>query len=74
MKEPSPEELKQIDARSHELIREFLEHKQQAKALHPEADDARVFEGWAIQKISGLQHSIMHLAAHLRKLQDRLKQ
>ncbi len=48
MNEPSPDELAQIDARSHELIREFLEHKQEAKALDPHADDSRVFEGWAI--------------------------
>ena len=69
----SDHELEQIDARSQDLIREFLEHKQQAKGLQPEADDARVFEAWAIQKISALQHSIMHLATHIRELQDRLK-
>ena len=69
----SDDDMEQIDARSNDLIREFLEHKQQTKARHPEADDARVFEAWAIQKISGLQHSVMHLAAHLRELQDRFK-
>ena len=74
MNDPSEEEFKQIDGRSNDLIREFMEHRQQAKALHPEANDARIFEGWAIQKISGLQHSIMHLAAHIRDLQDRLRQ
>ena len=74
MKEPYPDELKQIDIRSEELMREFLEHKREAKVLEPEADDTRIFEAWAIQKISGLQQSILHLAAHLQDLQDRLRQ
>ena len=55
-----------IDARAEELMREFIEHKNECyshvraespELLQPDGslDDRRIFEGWCIQKIAGLQ-------------------
>jgi hypothetical protein len=63
MNKPTPEH---IDARSDELGREFYQHLQEfysgVRTEHPELlepdgslDERRVFEGWCIQKIAGLQ-------------------
>ena len=72
MKDPLADKLRQIDQTSQVLMQEFLDHRQAAKAQHPDATDASIYEAWSIQKIAGLQHSVMHLADHLRQLQDRV--
>ena len=72
MKDPLADNLRQIDQTSQVLMQEFLDHLQAAKAQHPDATDASIYEAWSIQKIAGLQHSVMHLADHLRQLQDRV--
>ena len=70
MKHTLSDELLQIDQNSQVLMREFLEHLKAAKAQLPAAADEIIFESWSIQKIAGLQYTVMHLAAHLRELQD----
>jgi len=72
MKDPLADQLRQIDQTSQVLMQEFLDHLQAAKAQHPDATDASIYEAWSIQKIAGLQHSVMHLADHLRQLQDHI--
>jgi hypothetical protein len=72
MKDPLADKLSQIDQTSQVLMQEFLDHLQAAKVQHPNATDAIIYEAWSIQKIAGLQHSVMHLADHLRQLQDRV--
>ncbi len=63
MKKPS---TAQVDARANDLMEEFEKHRQefyaQVRTEHPELlepdgslDDRKIFEGWCIQKIAGLQ-------------------
>ena len=69
MNNPESDPLAQIDIRSHDLILEFFEHKKEAMAVHPEAEHSTLFEAWAIQKISGLQHTVIQLASRLEELE-----
>jgi hypothetical protein len=46
------------DERAAELNREFLAHLEEFRRAHPELEPVqkdRVFMGWAIQKLAGLQ-------------------
>ena len=63
MKKPS---TAQVDARANDLMKEFEKHRQEVYAhvraedpglLEPDGslDDRKIFEGWCIQKIAGLQ-------------------
>ncbi len=60
---------RQAKARSHALMLEFLAHKEEFTAVHPEhvGEDQKVFEAWAIQKIAGLQLSVEHLAEQFNR-------
>jgi hypothetical protein len=45
------------------------------QAVHPGDDDPRkVFESWAIQKIAGLQYTVLHLAGKLNELAEQIGQ
>jgi len=60
-----PEEPgKQVDAKTEELIKEFHDHYLEYIKLHPESKDRKddIFQSWVIQKIAGLQLSIMEVA------------
>ena len=65
-----------VDARSHDLMKEFEQHFQQVIETEPTAENRRdqVFQAWAIQKIAGLQLSIQEIAvkfnAHLGAQDD----
>lgn len=47
--------LGRVNARTVELSDEFRQFTRDIKAKIPEFDDRDAFEGWAIQKLSGLQ-------------------
>ncbi len=50
-----------VDARSHDLMKEFERHFQQVIEAELTTEDRRdqVFQAWAIQKIAGLQLSLL---------------
>ncbi len=58
------ENKKRVDEKAQELIYEFQSHYQEYIELHPEDKDRKdeIFQSWAIQKIAGLQLSILELA------------
>jgi hypothetical protein len=58
------ESEKKVEEKTKELIYEFHAHFQEYIKLHPEDADRKdeIFQGWAIQKIAGLQLSILELA------------
>ena len=55
---------RQAEARADELIHEFQAHFKEFAKAHPEhaKQKREVFEGWAIQKIAGLQLCVEHIA------------
>ena len=67
----SQQELKRVDDRSEELIKEFHEHREECNEQGL-ADDRLVFEGWTIQKIAGLQILVENMNDHIRMLGQRL--
>ncbi len=73
IRETDDEPNARVEQKSEELIREFRSHLERYQAKHPEADVRRVYEGWAIQKIAGLQVSVLELAEHLNILTEELK-
>lgn len=66
----SPEN--EVDARANELIHEFHDHFSELIKAHPEHTERKreVFEGWAIQKIAGLQISVEHISKQLTRLEQ----
>ena len=56
--------LKRVDAKTEELIYEFHAHYQSYIEEHPDDTNRKdeIFQAWAIQKIGGLQLSILELA------------
>jgi hypothetical protein len=52
-----------IDGRSQVLMDEFLAHKAEVAAKNPSFTHGQIFEGWALQKIAGLQVSLFWLAS-----------
>ena len=58
------ESEKRVEEKTEELIYEFHAHYQSYIKLHPEDKDRKdeIFQAWAIQKIAGLQLSILELA------------
>ncbi|KAA1242592.1 hypothetical protein [Aquimarina sp. RZ0] len=59
-----------IDAQSKEMIKDFQDHLAEVKEVHPEVNDRMIFEGWAIQKIAGLQVIIKELAKDNQRLRN----
>ena len=70
MRKPKPDPaLRDIDAKTEELMRQFFNFVRQYQAKYPgEIDPRIVFESWAIQKIAGLQYTVLHLAEKLNEL------
>jgi hypothetical protein len=66
----SPEH--EVDARANELIHEFHAHFTELIEAHPEHTERKreIFEGWAIQKIAGLQLIVEHMAEQLNRLEQ----
>ena len=55
-------QLREVDAKSEELIQEFLQHCAEVQAKNPALTDQRkIFEGWVIQKIAGLQVTVLKI-------------
>ena len=77
VKEPTPEPAaSEIDAKTHELMREFLvlEHVQEVRRQPPGDQDARkISEAWAIQRIAALQYTVLQLGAALAELQTSVR-
>ena len=62
---------RQVDSQSNELIAEFRSHCEEVQKQRPEHTDNRIiFEGWAIQKIAGLQLSVFQLAERIHELEN----
>ncbi len=59
-----------VDKKSQELIHEFQSHYEEIVRSHPEYAERRdkIFQGWIIQKIAGIQVSIYEIAESLNKL------
>jgi hypothetical protein len=51
-----------VEKRSEILSGEFREHLRELLSKHPDWDEHRIFQGWAIQKIAGLQWAVERLA------------
>ncbi len=64
---------KQIDAKSKDLIIEFSDHEKEVKAHVPDAEHGHIFEGWAIQKIAGLQVIVMKMTEDNERLRGLLQ-
>jgi hypothetical protein len=60
---------KQVDDKSTELVDEFYAHFEEYTKLHPEDRDKKdeIFHGWVIQKIAGLQLSILHISERINR-------
>ena len=67
---------RQVDAKSEELIKEFYDHFEVYKKLHPEDKDRKdeVFQGWIIQKIAGLQLSIIEISERINQFIKKYEQ
>lgn len=53
-----------VNRRSNTLIAEFRKHLAEVQQANPEfTDEGKIFEGWAIQKLAGLQLMIVRLEA-----------
>jgi len=64
----------EIDAKSQELMREFLEHVRRFQAEYPgDHDPRKIFESWAIQKIAALQYTALQLTAELVDLRKQIR-
>ena len=60
----------EIDAKTKELIQEFLDHARDVLQEYPgDPDPRKIFESWAIQKIAALQYTVLHLADAVAELQ-----
>ncbi len=62
--------IKKINAQSQEMIKDFQDHIAEVKEIHPEVNDRMIFEGWAIQKIAGLQVIVKELAEDNQRLRN----
>jgi hypothetical protein len=58
------EGLKKVEEKTEELIYEFHAHYQSYIEEHPDDKDRKdeIFQAWVIQKIAGLQLSVLELA------------
>ncbi len=54
---------KKVDEKAEELTKEFKEHLDKCQAAYPQMTDIHlIFEGWAIQKLAGIQLILLALA------------
>jgi len=60
----------QVDAKSHELWKEFLEHERECLAKNPDMTDrSAVMQLWMMQKIAGLQCLALDLVQRVCELE-----
>ena len=59
-----------VDEKTNELIMEFHSHYEEYIKLRPEDKDRKdeIFQAWIIQKIAGIQVSILELVESLNSL------
>jgi len=59
-----------VDGKTNELIMEFHSHYEEYIKLRPEDKDRKdeIFQAWIIQKIAGIQVSILELVESLNSL------
>jgi hypothetical protein len=61
--------IREIDAKAQELMQELMNHVRDCQATQQgHLDPQKIFEAWAIQKIAGLQYTVLHLAEKLNVL------
>ena len=60
----------EVKKRFEELSDEFLDHRDEVFMRNPTTDSGTIFEGWAMQKIAGLQYLVTDLASKVRKLES----
>ncbi|MBW2198864.1 MAG: hypothetical protein JRF58_13705 [Deltaproteobacteria bacterium] len=62
--------IDKVDEKTNELIMEFHSHYEEYIKLRPEDKDRKdeIFQAWIIQKIAGIQVSILELAESLNSL------
>lgn len=71
---PNSDEIKnginKVDEKTRELIAEFHSHYDEYVTLRPDDKDRKdeIFQAWVIQKIAGLQISILEIAERLNSL------
>ena len=65
-----PEDV--VDFKAMELIEEFQSHYENYIQEHPEDADRKseIFQSWIIQKIAGIQLSIIEIANNVNRLVD----
>jgi len=66
----------EVESKSAELIKEFYSHMNEYIRLNPEDKDRKdeIFQGWIIQKIAGLQLSIVHISDRINKFIEKYEQ
>ena len=66
----------EVEEKSAELIKEFYNHMKEYIRLNPEDKDRKdeIFQGWIIQKIAGLQLSIIHISDRINKFIEKYEQ
>ncbi len=65
--------LREIDAKTNELMQAFFTHVREFQAAYPgDHDPRKIFEAWAIQKIAGLQYTVLYLGDKINELAARL--
>ena len=59
-----------VDEKTQELIMEFHAHYEEYIKLRPDDSDRKdeIFQAWVIQKIAGIQVSILDLVEHINSL------
>ena len=61
----------EVKKRSEELFGEFLDHRDEVFKRNPTTDPGTIFEGWAMQKIAGLQYLVESLVSRVSELEGR---
>ena len=59
-----------VDEKTQELITEFHAHYKEYIKLRPDDRDRKdeIFQSWVIQKIAGIQISVLELVEHINSL------
>lgn len=62
--------INKVDEKTHELIMEFHSHYEEYVKLKPEDRNRKddIFQAWVIQKIAGLQVSLLEIAERINSL------
>lgn len=62
--------IEKVDNKTRELIMEFQSHYNEYSELHPEDKDRKdeIFQAWVIQKLAGIQISILELTESINSL------